>query len=123
MKLCKIYGILDDAVYIFCEFWGRKDKDGESVDGAGQNCKQTINNKHYNCRFFRENTCGHITELHPIKFTDYAVLQRKSVILPAKISSLFEKLMVDALFEKRFAIIGPKRMCQIDKGGVEGIAQ
>ena len=123
MNSRKTYGTVDAAVYSFCELWGRKDKDREAVDGTGQKFKQTTNNKHWNCRFRSNNTCGHITEQHPIKFEKYTVLQRKSGILSAKISNLFEKLMVDAFFEKCFAIIGPKRMCPIRKIIVELISQ
>ena len=123
MNSRKTYGTVDAAVYSFCELWGRKDKDREAVDGAGQKFKQTTNNKHWNCRFRSDNTCGHITEQHSIKFVEYAVLQRKSGILSAKIRNFFEKLTVDAFFEKRFAIIGTKRMYLIEKVIVEVISQ
>ena len=42
----KIDGIVDAAVYSFCKFWGRKDKDGKAVDSAGGKHNQTMNNKH-----------------------------------------------------------------------------
>ena len=51
------------------------------------------------------------------------MLQRKSGILSDKISNFFERLTVDAFFEKRFAIIGTKRMYLIEKVIVEVISQ
>ena len=123
MNSRKTYGIVDAAVNSCCELWGRKDKDREDVDGVGKKFKQTTNNNHWNCRFRSDNTCGHITEQHSIKFVEYTLLQRKSGILSAKIRNFFEKLTVDAFFEKRFAIIGTNRMCLIDKVIVEVITQ
>ena len=68
MNSLKTDGIVNAAVYSFLKLWGYKDKVWETVDSAGEKCK------HWNCRFCRDTTCVHITEQHPIKLADYAVL-------------------------------------------------
>jgi hypothetical protein len=106
-------GLVGNAIYRFCESFGREEVDHAADTATATTRKRkrerTQNKRHYCKQVRSDNMSRHVMEQHAKKWAEYGEAKACKDNNPGYFAKFFTQALMAAFFEKRLSVDGGKR--------------